>query len=129
MPVLLFGKDMANAQLRSSLKCPLGKARWRRCGFLLVVALATSMLLTACRDKRGRSHARSGCILNLRSLEGAKATWALEHRKTTNEVPIDSDLFGLTAYICNKPCCPSGGNYTLDRVGEKPTCSVPGHTL
>jgi hypothetical protein len=33
---------------------------------------------------------------NLKAIEGAKATWALENRITTNAVPADSNLFGIT---------------------------------
>jgi hypothetical protein len=29
--------------------------------------------------------------MNLRAIEGAKATWALENHKTTNDVPTDLD--------------------------------------
>ena len=25
--------------------------------------------------------------------------------------------------------CPQGGTYTIGSVGEKPTCSIPGHAL
>ena len=70
---------------------------------------------------------RSACVMNLRAIEGAKATWALESRKTTNDIPADSDLFGPDSYIREKPQCPQGGVYTLGKVGEKPTCSVRAH--
>jgi len=54
----------------------------------------------------------------------------LEHRKTTNDIPPDFDLFGAApALMREKPTCPSGGSYTIGRVGEKPRCSVTGHTL
>jgi hypothetical protein len=65
--------------------------------------------------------------MNRRAIEGAKATWALENRKTTNDVPTDSDLFGRDRYIRKKPQCPKKGVYTLGRVGENPKCSVLGH--
>ena len=65
--------------------------------------------------------------MNLRAIEGAKATWALENRKTTNDIPTDADLFGPESYIRDKPRCPAGGVYTLGKAGEKPKCSVRGH--
>ena len=71
----------------------------------------------------------SACIANLKQMDGAKATWALEHEKTTNDIPTDSDLFGSTAYLRVKLTCPAGGIYKIRTVGEKPLCSVPGHTL
>jgi hypothetical protein len=27
------------------------------------------------------------------------------------------------------PACPAGGTYTLNAVGELPSCTVPGHVL
>jgi hypothetical protein len=72
---------------------------------------------------------RTSCIANLKSLQGVKATWALENRKETNAVPMDADLFGPTLYISTKPWCGAGGTYTLGTVSEKPRCSIRDHTL
>jgi hypothetical protein len=64
-------------------------------------------------------------------VEGAKATWALEQKKNNSDTPNDSDLFGSTSYIREKPECPAGGTYALNAVDSKPTCtqSGNGHTL
>jgi len=62
-------------------------------------------------------------------LQGAKDSWALEHKKRDWEVPTDADLFGPDGYIRQKPTCPQGGAYTLGPVGQLVTCSIPGHTL
>lgn len=62
-------------------------------------------------------------------MDGAKGTWALEHRKEANDCPTDSDLFGPDCYLREKPTCPQGGIYVLGKVGRKPGCSMPGHTL
>ena len=72
-----------------------------------------------------------GCVANLKQINGAKDTWALEHRMGTNEIPKDADLFGgeKELYIKEKPICPKGGTYILGRVGEKVRCTFPGHTL
>jgi hypothetical protein len=71
----------------------------------------------------------SACIANLKQLDGAKATWALENRKTGLEVPVDEDLFGPQLYIRVKPVCPAGGAYVLRSVETKPACTIAGHTL
>ena len=73
----------------------------------------------------------SACVANLKQIEGAKATWQLEAHKGPMDTPTDADLFGLTAYIREKPCCPAEGTYVVGAVGEKPRCSVggPGHSL
>ena len=72
---------------------------------------------------------KNACIANLKQVEGAKATWALEMKKVNTDTPGDSDLFGATQYIREKPNCPGGGTYTVAAVDTKPTCSVAGHTL
>jgi prepilin-type N-terminal cleavage/methylation domain-containing protein len=75
---------------------------------------------------------KNACIANLKQIDGAKATWALEQKKTTSDTPQDTDLFGTTAYIRDKPECPGGGSYTLDNVGNRVTCSLSstaGHSL
>jgi hypothetical protein len=75
--------------------------------------------------------ARGACISNLKTIQGAKDTWALEFKKTTNDVATDSDLFGDTKYIREKPVCPEGGVYSIGRVGSYPTCSIggPSHSM
>ena len=74
---------------------------------------------------------KNACIANLKQLEGAKSTWALEFKKVDSDTPVDSDLFGTDKYIREKPACPGSGTYTLATIANKPTCSLSadGHTL
>src|SRR5262245_3179232 len=55
----------------------------------------------------------NACIANLKQIEGAKATWALEAKKSNTDTPTDTDLFGTDKYIRQKPVCPGGGTYAL----------------
>ena len=71
----------------------------------------------------------TACGANLKSIDGAKSTWALENQKNTKAIPTDADLFGPTAYLREKPTRPANGIYTLGSVGQKPRCSIPGHTI
>src|ERR1017187_8860000 len=71
--------------------------------------------------------AQKECISNLRQIFAAEQQWALEHKKSTNDIPTWADLEGH--YILKKPICPSGGTYTLGRIGDYPKCSVSGHEL
>jgi len=68
------------------------------------------------------------CVIHLMQLDGAKQQWALEYRKTTNDVPT---LEELPPYLKAVVVCPQGGTYMLGRVGEPPRCSVggPSHTM
>jgi len=77
------------------------------------------------------------CINNLRQIDAAANQFALEH-SLTNGAPIHFPN-DLTPYIklnsAGKiPGCPQGGIYSIQRVGDTPTCSLgsnvtPGHYL
>ena len=62
----------------------------------------------------------------MKQIHGAKATWAMENKKSGPDVPADADLFGADKYVAKKPECPAGGNYTLENVGTDPTCDKNG---
>ena len=108
----------------------------RRDGFTLVeimIVVAIIGLLAAIAIpnfvKARTLSQQKACITNLRQIFGAKETWALEYRKDTADTPVDSDLFGATSYIRQKPECPANGVYDLAAVNVKPTCNILGHTL
>lgn len=90
----------------------------------LLASIAIPGFLKAQRDTQ-----RRGCVSNLRAIEGAKATWALEQKIGTSAVPSDTDLFGVGSYIRDKPSCPASGNYELKAVDARPSCTVPDHTF
>ncbi len=71
---------------------------------------------------------RNACITNLKMIDAAKLQWALLNNKAEDAVPTAQDLL---PYFKDGvfPVCPSGGTYTINAVGEAPTCSIPGHAL
>ena len=73
----------------------------------------------------------NACIANLKQIEGAKANWALENKKTSSSTPGTTDLYGSAAYIARTPVCPGGGSYTIGAVDTAPSCSLSanGHAL
>jgi len=70
----------------------------------------------------------NACINNLRQIDAAKQTWALEKNKTDADVPAAQDLlpYFQTGIF---PVCPDGGTYSINAVGAFPTCSIQGHVL
>jgi hypothetical protein len=90
-------------------------------------AIVAAMALPAMAKAR-QSATRNACINNLRQIEGAKQTWALENKKPDNATPDRSDLL---PYLNARqfPVCPAGGEYTVNPVSDKPQCTKPGHSL
>ena len=68
------------------------------------------------------------CLNNLRQIDAAKQEWALENSKRSTDTPTQSEL---THFLKNGqfPTCPAGGVYTINSIGEVPTCSIPKHKL
>jgi hypothetical protein len=72
----------------------------------------------------------NACINNLRVIDAAKQEWALENSKKTTDTPTQADLIHVKTFKNDQfPICPAGGVYTINPVGEEPTCSIPKHTL
>ena len=100
---------------------------------MIVVAIIGLLAAIAIPNfiKAREASQKNACIANLKQIDGAKNTWALEQKKVNADVPGDTDLFGQSLYIREKPSCPASGTYALLSVIEKPTCtqSTVGHTL
>ena len=104
---------------------------WQRCFKILVAlgmaALSGAIVAPSFLKTRTTRHPYGPCVVNLKLIEGAKAIWACEMKKTLGDAPLDVDLFGPAQLIRERPTCPEGGVYRIGAVGEKPQCSVSGH--
>src|SRR5437016_8993354 len=107
----------------------------RKSGFTLVeimIVVAIIGLLAAIAIpnfiKARTTSQMNACINNLRQIDGAIQQWALENKKG----PADPVAFtDISTYLKNAVICPAGGttfgdSYTIDNVGNKPTCSSSG---
>jgi len=62
---------------------------------------------------------RKTCMSNLKQLEGAVQSWALETRKASGDPIASDELFGTTNYLRKVVVCPLGGNpYQYGLVGD-----------
>jgi hypothetical protein len=99
-------------------------------GLILGYGLALAMLLLVLAAlpavvRRPDTSPRGVCIGNMRHIDVATETWAIEKDQaqgTTADVPE------VNRYIKGEatPTCPSGGHYTYGAVGGSPACSVHG---
>ena len=82
---------------------------------------------------------QNACISNLRIIDSAKNSWALEQHKQTTDSPADTDLQPYVGRTSGGelPVCPNDSSQTFDSsysansVGTKPVCLIMGstHTL
>ena len=98
---------------------------------MIVVAIIGLLAAIAIPNfiKAREASQKSACVANLKQIEGAKATWALENKKVSSSAVTDADLFGATLYIREKPACPAAGTYTLGAVDTKAVCTITGHSI
>jgi prepilin-type N-terminal cleavage/methylation domain-containing protein len=75
---------------------------------------------------------QNACINNLRQIDGAAQTWALENNRPSTATYT---LGNITNYIKldsqgNIPACPAGGSYSPGAtIASPPTCTIPGHAI
>ncbi len=106
---------------------------------VLMLIIAFSIVVWVSIPNFAGSHRSpsNACINNLRQVDAAADQFAWEHGKTNGDaINFPNDL---TPYIkLNSqgkiPGCPSGGIYSIKKVGDTPTCSLgttvtPAHVL
>jgi len=101
---------------------------------MIVVAiiglLATMALPNFLRSRRTAQ--RTACIQNLRQIDGAKQTWALEHTAGSAAVPALSDIqpYLGRGTLGTAPTCPADASktfatsYSLNDLQTAPTCMI-----
>lgn len=110
----------------------------RKSGFTLVeimIVVAIIGLLAAIAIpnfvKARQTAQRNACISNLRQIDGAKETWALENRVAPGAAVTEDGPTGVNSYIKGnaRPICPAGGEYRYGTLDAKPECTIPGHAI
>jgi prepilin-type N-terminal cleavage/methylation domain-containing protein len=71
------------------------------------------------------------CIENLRSIDGAKQQWALEHGASGTTTPLGTDIqpymgsgSGELPYCPTDPAAAFASSYTVNTCQSTPTCNI-----
>jgi prepilin-type N-terminal cleavage/methylation domain-containing protein len=99
---------------------------------ILVAIIGLLATITIPNFVRGRKTSQANaCINNLRQIDCAIQTWALETQEGSTAIPNQSSI---TPYLCRGcagawPTCPANGAYTINQVSSAPTCNIANHVL
>ena len=92
------------------------------------VLLATMVISNFIRARN--TSRRNACYGNLRLIDSAKEQWTMANDKedgalcTMNDLVISGD--NKNGYIKQTPICQTGGTYTVNNIGQPPSCSIHG---
>ena len=105
----------------------------RKSGFTLVeimivvaiIGLLAAIAIPSFMRARASSQ-QNACINNIRQMSGAEDQYAIENNKVTGNACTSANI---TPYLKKWPVCPASGAYTINTIGNDPTCNITGHTL
>jgi hypothetical protein len=99
-------------------------------GLALIPVIGLMAAIAIPNFVRARTTAQMNlCLHNLQQIDEAKQQWAAQNKKETTDTPTVQELDAYLHKSFSSLKCPAGGVYTINAVGEKPTCSIPRHEL
>jgi len=93
---------------------------------IMVIAILMSISVPQFLSARTQSQT-STCLENLKQIESAKETWAMQTKQSAGATPAQSDI--VPSFMKQFPSCPSAGTYTIGTLGVRPVCTVANHVL
>lgn len=94
---------------------------------IVLAAVFVVILAMAFVSKRAQAQ-KAQCVSNLKQIQGAKESWALESKKGASDVCRAEDV---TPYLKNStlPICPMRGSYEIGTIGGHVICTITNHAL
>lgn len=93
---------------------------------VLIIGLLAAIAIPSFAKARTRARI-SACINNLRQIDSAKEQYAMENNLNDGATVTNTQL---APYIKGSfPACPAGGAYTINTIGNNPTCNIANHVL
>jgi prepilin-type N-terminal cleavage/methylation domain-containing protein len=90
---------------------------------VLIIGILCMIAVPGWMNARDNSRQKT-CLSNLRQINDAKEIWATDTRQSDGAPCTQGDLW--PGYIGGSafPACPTNGTYTIDVVGNSPSCSI-----
>jgi len=82
------------------------------------------LLAVGCSCGVREIESKNSCYGNLKTIVGAKETWAADTHASNGTQVSEMDLLPLLGKF---PKCPKGGTYQIGSVGQPSTCNHPEH--
>ena len=98
---------------------------WLVAVIVAVAGVLVAMMAPNFVKARSTGWGHNSCVVNMKLIEGAIDTWALEDKLPEGTAVDTSELFGPDKYMRVKPECPAGGDYIYNRVGDPVQVKCP----
>lgn len=87
----------------------------------ILLAIAIPNFVNARKTSRQKA-----CIANLKQIDSAADQYAMQKPLAEGDSIALTDICGAGNLIKTTPICPSGGSYTLTKVGTDASCGIHG---
>lgn len=92
---------------------------------IAIIGMVAAIAIPSVVKARDRAE-NMKCIHNLRQIDAAKEQYAMEENLSDGATVTESNLNDYIQGGFSAMQCPNGGTYTLNPIGEEPSCSAHG---
>ena len=95
---------------------------------IMIIAVLVSIAVPNFMQARDSSR-RSSCITNLKYIDSRKEQYAMEAKLNNGDTVTWAEI--VPTYLKSQCACAGGGTYTINPIGQNPTCSLAanGHII
>jgi len=109
----------------------MNREEWIVVGLLALILVAAATAFSIAHARSARKSMQISCQHDLDLLDSAKESFALAQRLGEGAELTPDQLTTLGTYLQHGWAglkCPCGGEYTVGKIGERPSCSFHGES-